>query len=246
MFPVDLKWVVTGQEEIEMLQRKQLSIMRWAIGLSSCVLFVAGAAIAGPGTNEDDGGDAGGSLGTASDLTGLGQLLQINGSLGSGDRQDIFKIKIDSGANWSFGLTINGSPLASSTFQSALWLFNADGEGVLANTISPNPEYLSLLAPSLVEGGSMSLAAGDYYLAITEQGDEPFSTESLSMFDFGGFPEDAVVGPVDPSLRFEDSWAGTTGTGGSYSINIQPYPIPAPATLALLGLAGLIGGRRRR
>ncbi|MDG2054596.1 MAG: DVUA0089 family protein [Phycisphaerales bacterium] len=229
-----------------MLHRKQLSVMTWAIGLSSSLIIVAGSAVAGPGVNEDDGGDAGGSLGTALDLTGSGQLLQITGSLGSADRQDIFKLKLESGANWGFGLTLNGSPLASSTFQSALWLFNSDGEGVLANTISPNPEYLSLLAPSLVEGGSTSLAAGDYYLAITEQGDEPFSTESLSMFDFGGFPEDAVVGPVDPSLRFEDSWAGTTGTGGSYSINIQPYPIPAPATLALLGLAGLIGGRRRR
>ncbi len=229
-----------------MLQLKQLGVMGWAISFAGGVMIVTGAAVAGPGVNEDDGGDAGNSLITATNLTGLGQLQQINGSLGAGDRQDIFKLKLETGANWSFGLTSNSSPFASSSFQTALWLFNEDGQGVLANTISPNPEFLSLLAPSLVEGGSTSLAAGDYYLAITEQGDQPFSTDSFAMFDFEGLPEDAVVGPVDPTSRFEDAWAGTTGTGGSYSINIQPYPIPAPATLALLGLAGLVGRRRRR
>lgn len=47
-------------------------------------------------------------------------------------------------------------------------------------------------------------------------------------------------------LKISDNAGADLGTLGSWSISFEKNPIPAPGALALLGLAGLAGGRRRR
>jgi hypothetical protein len=49
-------------------------------------------------------------------------------------------------------------------------------------------------------------------------------------------------GDFGPNTRF-GFWEGNSGTG---NFSQQIFAIPAPGALALLGLAGLAGARRRR
>lgn len=46
------------------------------------------------------------------------------------------------------------------------------------------------------------------------------------------------------TLRIYDWASGDTGSLGGWSIDVTH--VPAPGALALLGLAGLVSGRRRR
>lgn len=215
-----------------------------ALCFAACTALAVSSASAGPGHNEDDGDDAGNTLGSATDLTGLGQTTLIFGSLGGSDRQDFFKVKVENPGNWGFGLTTAFPFLGD--LQTSIWLFNAEGVGVLGNNISPDPNFDSLLVPSLSEDAVFSLAAGEYYLAITERGDNPQNVFG-NIFNFAS--DDEVSGPdgAGGELPFE-FWTNNSVdvTAGTYRIDVQEYPIPGPSTLALLGLAGLIGRRRRR
>jgi len=213
---------------------------------------LASVAIAGPDWIED--GDAGSTLDTAQDITPVGIVNTIAGTLGGTDTEDIYKLIILNGDDIAgpvqFGLNLEQGP---GGFNPALWLFDAYGFGVLGNDDDPilgGPDA-RLIAPS-TDGVTLLLPPGTYFLAITESGNVPLSFRPgggaingegafEEIFAFADVTE--VSGPdgigADNPLA---AWSGGEGTDGGYGIIITP----APGSVALLALAGVGITRRRR
>ena len=210
------------------------------------------AAIAGPDWIEE--GDAGSTLDDAQDITPVGVINTIAGTLGGQDTEDIYKLVILDGDDIAgavqFGLNLDQGQTG---FNPSLWLFDAYGFGVLGNDDDPilgGPDA-RLIAPS-TDGVTLLLPPGTYFLAITESGNVPLSFRPgggalngegtyEEIFSFDSITE--VSGPdgvgADNPLA---AWTGGPGTSGGYGITITP----APGSVALLALAGVGITRRRR
>lgn len=213
--------------------------------------FISGAAVAGPDWIEE--GDAGSTLGTSQDITPVGPIQTIAGTLGGQDTEDVYKLVIlggdDIGGEVMFGLNLNQGGDAG--FDPSLWLFDSEGFGVLGNDDDPilgGPDA-RLIAPS-TDGVTLLLPPGTYFLAITESGNVPQSfSEGLGLgegvFQDIFFFEDANevsgadgAGADNPLAR----WTGGEGTAGGYGIEITP----TPGGVGLLAFAGIGMTRRRR
>tara|TARA_R110000744_G_scaffold109685_1_gene207214 strand:- start:279 stop:962 length:684 start_codon:yes stop_codon:yes gene_type:complete len=216
-------------------------------------LLVAGAlssaATAGPDWIED--GDAGSTLGASQDITFVGPINTIAGTLGGEDTEDVYKLVILNGNDIAgpvqFGLNLG----EGSGFNPSLWLFDSQGYGVLGNDDDPifgGPDS-RLITPS-TDGVTLLLPPGTYFLAITESGNVPLSFRESAGAGAGTFEEifsfvslTEVSGPdgagADNPLA---AWSGGQGTVGGYGVVITP----TPGTAGLLGFAGLGLMRRRR
>ena len=178
-------------------------------------------------------GDAGDALLTSQATVGGGSLTQISGTLPTDSDVDIYRITITNSATftaWKTG-TVTTDP--------DLWLFDSAGVGIAHNDV--------------VLGGYTSLsgvpAAGDYYLAITNDGAEALSAGGLiwtSPYGFSGSRAPDGPGAAQPFAN----WSGTMlNNGSAYTIHLQGAEfsaIPEPATTALLACGGLLVSRRRR
>lgn len=220
------------------------------IGIMLAVGSVASVASAGPDWIED--GDAGSTLGGAQDITQVGPVQTIAGSLSLQDREDVYKLIILDGDNIAgpvqFGMTRRDG---SSGFNPSIWLFDSAGFGVLGNDDDPilgGPDA-RLITPS-TDGVTLMLPPGIYFLAITESGNVPLSFRQGAALGEGSFEEifsfetvTEVSGPdgigADNPLA---AWSGGQGTEGGYGVVITP----TPGTTMLLGLAGVGLTRRRR
>ncbi|MBO6513020.1 MAG: DVUA0089 family protein [Phycisphaerales bacterium] len=227
--------------------KTKISTLSVVIALGS----LSGAAVAGPDWIED--GDAGSTLNTSQDITPVGPVQTIAGTLGGQDTEDVYKLVIldgdDIGGEVMFGLTLNQGE--DMLFDPSLWLFDSEGFGVLGNDDDPilgGPDA-RLIAPS-TDGVTLMLPPGIYFLAITESGNVPLSfreTPGLGegVFEEIFFFEDAneVSGAdgagADNPLA---AWSGGEGTAGGYGIEITP----TPGGTALLAFAGVGLTRRRR
>lgn len=221
------------------------------IGTLLAVGSIASVASAGPDWIED--GDAGSTLGEAQDITPVGPIQTIAGTLGGQDQEDVYKLVILNGDDIAgpvqFGLNLENGPIG---FNPSLWLFDSEGFGVLGNDDDPilgGPDA-RLITPS-TDGIILLLPPGTYFLAITESGNVPLSfrpTPGLGedgvyeeIFSFETITE--VSGPdgigADNPLA---AWSGGTGTDGGYGVVITP----TPGTAMLLSIAGIGLTRRRR
>jgi hypothetical protein len=222
--------------------------------IASSLLALAaasGTALAGPDWLEE--GDAGFDFTTAQDTTGVGEVRTVAGILqgSQGDTEDVYKINVVGGNSFDNILRIGlrGDP----EFDAALWLFDAEGFGVLANDNDPltgGPDA-RLFVPSS-DGVTLALPPGNYFLAVTETGNIPLGL--LSAFGRGEDPGD--LAPIfffetDTEVSGPDGeagnspfaqWSGGAGNDGGYQIDITP----TPGSAVLLGMAGLFTSRRRR
>ena len=212
--------------------------------IASCTAMgVASVALAG-GTHTESG-DAGHTLGDAQ-ATGSGILSFIDGGTGGGDFIDIYLINIiDPIAFYASTAGDQGAPgSGSADFDTKIWLFDADGFGVLSNDDFGGSPFHSHLTGTATDGTGAAAKAGLHYLAIGGFGDEALGG-GLPIFDTGSFDE--VSGPDGPGAANPLSGWEFDGAQGNYHINLNGVEaVPAPGAIALLGLAGLAGRRRRR
>lgn len=218
------------------------------------VALATSVALAGPEWGE--GSDAGPLPGSAQHVVGGGgPLTKIIGDLhgpgslpdsGIGDYQDMYLINICD------PLMFRATTLATfdgfANFDASLWLFNADGTGLIANLDAtsgiPDPFMLNEATDGT---GAMVLTPGLYYLAISGAGSNPLGGAGLApMFDFA-FPGE-VSGPDGPGgLAPINGWTNP-GEYGHYEIALQGVCtiVPAPGALGCVLSAGLLALRRRR
>jgi len=122
------------------------------------------------------GPDAGGTTSSASSANGVGVLSAIGGSLictqftafAADDYEDMFKIRVCDAANFS--------ARASANFDTQLWLFDAEGRGVLGNDDANVNEPQARIFPPADDGTNQTLPGpGVYYLAISGRNNDPLS-----------------------------------------------------------------------
>jgi hypothetical protein len=201
------------------------------VAVAACVFIAAPAW----GQVWNEVGDAGDLPGTAQVPTGAGPLNTIFGTIGPGSDADMYLIRIVDVANFRASTTFN-----ITTVDTQLWLFDLNGIGITFDDDDPGGAGLQSTITGVFLPGP-----GDYYLAVSQYDwdaqnaagldiwmDTPYNVERMP--DGPGAP-----GPVA-------GWAGSTYSDGPYQIDLVGVQyIPAPGVLALLGLAGLVGRRRR-
>lgn len=165
---------------------------------------VHASALAGPEWPE--GGDAGSVPGTAQVIgPGTGPVTKIIGRLegppglpgrGMGDFEDMYLINIIEPQLFHASTALADGGLAA--FDSNLWLFNADGSGLLGNLNSPQDVNAARLDRAATDGtGAEVVEPGLYYLAISSVG-------SAALGGVGGAPmfqfalADEISGPDGP------------------------------------------------
>lgn len=208
---------------------------------------IASGALAGPDWIEQL--DAGSDFATAQAVVGIGTPQRISGTLTAGrglsDLEDIYLIRIDAPATFSF-------TMQNSDFDSQLYLFNitlaSQLFGLLSNNnASPSTSEASIFQSLATDGsGAQVLTPGVYALAITSAGRAPVS---LNGAIFNQLTPTELSGPDGPGgINPLLGWDGP-GTSGSYEVELEGIgyvDVPAPGTAAALTLAGLLATRRRR
>ena len=95
-----------------------------------------------------------------------------------------------------------------------------------------------------VDGGSTFSSLGSYTVnAVTWSASAPVTTSSFGSVASAADNQASVI------IRFKVVTAGTSTTTGTNRIDnivVSGTAIPAPGAIALLGVAGLVGARRRR
>lgn len=186
-------------------------------------------------------GDAGNLVGNHQETVGVGSLDRISGILGAGviiGDVDMYCIRITDPANFSASVRNNA------TFDSQLFLFDANGNGIAMNDDASSGGLQSWLPAG--DALYANLPAGEYLLAIS-----PYDNDAIDSAGDEIFPDSffgPTVGPFPGAGPIND-WNGDAfNDGGEYAIDLTgcTYCVPAPGALALLGMGGLVVGRRRR
>jgi len=127
------------------------------------------------------------------------------------------------------------------------FLFNRVGKTVattgfgdssnLGGTYSFNDSFTGNLWTAAGGGGTdFTIPGGNYFASGALSANQVLLKPTFQGLNGAGMWKITIV----------DGAAGDTGSLGSWTVTFEKTPIPAPGALALLGLAGLAGGRRRR
>jgi hypothetical protein len=215
--------------------------------LAGAVLLAlaAGAAHAGAVT---ESGDAGELRNSAQSFTGNSAISSISGSLlttSASDYADLFRIYLYAGS--VFSATTTASAWNTNNFDTALFLFDATGHGVVANDDDPNVGAQSTITITQTVG-----ASGYYYLAIAGAGYTPVSAGGSIFGSLLGKDQVQAVGPGGSGAL--SGWQSISGEGDRYQIMLQgayasatavPEPVSITMLMAGLGLVGAAASRRR-
>ena len=196
-------------------------------------------------------GDAGQTLPTAQS-TGVAAvpLSTITGSFSGVNDADLYAITITSPTIFSAS-TVNAVTNTGGQ-DTAIFLFSATGTAIATNDDAAGGLTTD---SSLPAGNSLitSLAAGTYYLGISESGNEPINTASQLLFaGYPGGDTTAVRGPasgLNPTTESTFNSNSYGGGSGAYEIDlagaagaINPNAVPEPSTWAALALGSLAAG----
>ncbi|MCL4219978.1 MAG: DVUA0089 family protein [Phycisphaerales bacterium] len=226
--------------------------------MKTTIIMVVGLACswAAAGPEWIEAGDAGPVPGSAQSVTGGGgPVTKIIGDLYGpssmphrvqDDFQDMYLIYICDPI--AFRATTLPAYKGFADFDPSMWLFSADGSGLLANLdAGPGEPNVFMLNEATDATGSAVLVPGLYYLAISGAGSVPVSDPGgLDIFHFI-FPGE-VSGPDGPGgMNPITGWSGP-GQWGHYEIALWGVCtiVPAPGVLGLLSSFGLVALRRRR
>lgn len=192
-------------------------------------------------------GDAGELPGAAQYTGAVGPLEYIQGTMLNfpGIRDiDVFAIDIFD-PNSFFASTVNSNTVGvAPEFDTQLFLFDRNGNGVVANDDAPAD-----LRSTIPAGSLMGRAADLYFLAIAEIGDTPIDDMGNPLFDFDG----SAVSGVGPLAGWLSDLNATAASGGLYQIDLAgargaeiSQVVPEPATLAMFSvLLSLVAVRTR-
>jgi hypothetical protein len=205
------------------------------------------AASLGPDWDENMQGDAGSIPSTAQQVVGIGTLSTIRGmlsvALDAPDYQDMYLIRIDCPAGITFKAGTDPSFGGSADFNTQLWLFDANGAGLLANNDVTPSMGLSGFGNASTDGTSIVVSTpGFYYIAVSGLGSVPVNSASLPLFTFISPME--VSGPDGPGGSSPIAgWSGT-GAVGEYIIKFSTCAgfVPPPGCPADLDGNGVVDG----
>ena len=193
--------------------------------LSGCaVLALASAAMAGPDWEEGSQGtgDAGNLPGSAQVPKGQPPLTPLSSLTGSfqdaingGDTEDMYLVYITDPDDFSAKANAVGAR-DGALADSQLWLFRADGTGLLG---TDGPGIDAFLGPVATDGtGAAVTEPGLYYLAISVFDSDPVNIGGLLLFDQAVPGE--ISGPDGPGASLPiASWTGSP-LGGTYVIEL--------------------------
>jgi hypothetical protein len=180
-------------------QYRSMTFLRALCTVLVTLLFLSGT---GRAAIFSESGDAGDLTTTAQDTTGIGSLDLIRGNLiGSYDSTDtwiddidVFKINIPDLAAFSATTVGPGTEFVDTE----LFLFNADGIGVVANDDTGEFEFNAAIPVGTLSGIS-GLTPGLFFIAVAEFVDQPVSGGGLIFPDFSTLPNrDEVVTNTGP------------------------------------------------
>ncbi|MBM4108500.1 MAG: hypothetical protein FJ255_06765 [Phycisphaerae bacterium] len=175
------------------------------VGAVSLVVS-AGAAF---GQNYAEVGDAGDLPGTAQVAAGSGPLTSLSGTNAASDA-DLFVIDICFPGNFS------ATTVGSVTWDTQLWLFHADGRGIVHNDDAPTGTLQSRLTNLFTS----SLTPGRYILGISRYNRDPVN--STAALIWANTPFNVERAPDGPGATAGDivvsAWTGTHTTTGTYTI----------------------------
>lgn len=170
---------------------------------------------------------------------GMLPTASIQGVGGNGDI-DFFSFFTQAGSTY---FAINNVP---SSFDSALSLFDSSGTLIAFgdDSVPPQPGSTSTKDAFL---GSINLAAGTYFIAVSEATNLPFSLATGINYSDLFRPDNAIGGTAITGATPGDSTFFTNGTQGdqSYVLNISAAgagptsSVPEPGSLFLLSIGAL-------
>lgn len=217
--------------------------MRW---IAAAVFVATPTAFAGPDWDTDLEEDAGSSLQTAQTITFSGAVQTVAGRLNGtavlgADFHDVYRLVITDPGAFEIDLTGPGGV----NFDACLWLFDQNGIPLLGTNDADGKTTAPRLTNSSNAGSRITITSpGIYYLAISGIGSQPLSF-GKPLWSSVVFQPGVVAGAFGTKFGWEGDWSGD-GATGDYVMSLSGVSgVPAPGAIALLGMAGLIGRRRR-
>jgi hypothetical protein len=168
---------------------------------------VAGTPFEGWDEQRDGGGDAG-DLPETAQSTGSGPLNAIRGTIGAANDVDIYAIYISDPSTFS-ATTVGGT-----TLDTALWLFDENGKGVVFNEDDADGTSFQ----SRIDNRSNCITQpGLYYLAISLFGRRAAGCNDGQIWQTTPYRSVRCPDGAEPTSRLA-GWSGSTSSTGTYRI----------------------------
>jgi hypothetical protein len=194
---------------------------------------------------------------------GTSDQIILNGvPTGPGSTQNFVDTYISGNGNTVLNFDFNANAVGSETaFLNAVWTLENMSGGMLNYTIQMTLLLDSGTGPITTYGGSGSFGltggqsgsagpfGGNPMLTLLADGNA-LDDGTLAPFGPGGGgnvgPFNGAIGPVNNSIGLLFQFGLNASAGQNFSTNSLIGIIPGPSALAMIGLAGLATGRRRR
>jgi hypothetical protein len=160
----------------------------------------------------DNGGGDAGDLPETAQSTGSDPITKIRGTIGGANDVDVYAIYISDPDAFS-ATTIGGT-----TLDTALWLFDENGKGVVHN--DDNPDATTGLQSRIDNSTNCITQGGIYLLAISRYNRDAVDAQNQLLWN--NTPFGTVRCPDGPGAANPIAgWRGSTTAGGRYVISLQ-------------------------